>query len=100
MNNDPTLFINSVSDKKDGNENQEFFDSRFSSKKKIALHRLEDIKAMLYYRIHVLAEIYTKNGVYEGIVEEVSDSGLKLQIENKLLNISIVEIENINILKL
>ena len=28
MINDPTLFIDSVSDKRDGNENQDFFDSR------------------------------------------------------------------------
>lgn len=100
MTNDPTLFIDSVSDKKDGIENQDFFDSRNVTRKKVAYHRLEDIQAMLYYRIHVLAEIYTKNGTFEGIVEEVSDSGLKLQMENELKMIPIIEIEDINILKL
>lgn len=55
---------------------------------------------MLYYRIHVLAEIYTKQGTYEGIVEEVNELGLKLQMENELKVIPIVEIEDINILKL
>lgn len=98
--NDPTLFIDSVSDKKEGSENQDFFDSRTVSRKKVAKHRLEDIEAMLYYRIHVLAEIYTKNKTYEGIVQEVSDVGLKLQVENKVILIPMVEIEDINILKL
>lgn len=98
--NDPTLFIDSVSDKKEGSENQDFFDSRTVSRKKVAKHRLEDIEAMLYYRIHVLAEIYTKNKTYEGIVQEVSDVGLKLQVENKVILIPMIEIEDINILKL
>lgn len=98
--NDPTLFIDSVSDKKEGSENQDFFDSRTVSRKKVAKHRLEDIEAMLYYRIHVLAEIYTKNKAYEGIVQEVSDLGLKLQVENKVILIPMIEIEDINILKL
>lgn len=100
MINDPTLFIDSVSDKSDGNENQEFFDSRTVSRKKVAKHRLEDIEAMLYYRIHVLAEVYTKERVYEGIVQEASELGLKLQMEDKTMMIPIVEIEDINILKL
>lgn len=100
MVNDPTLFIDSVSDKKEGNENQDFFDSRNVKRKKVAHHRLEDIEAMLYYRIHVLAEIYTKHGTYEGIVEEVNELGLKLQMDNELTLIPIVEIEDINILKL
>lgn len=100
MANDPTLFIHSVSDKKDGNENQDFFDSRNVKRKKVAHHRLEDIEAMLYYRIHVLAEIYTKDATFEGIVEEVNELGLKLQMDNELKLIPIVEIEDINILKL
>ncbi len=100
MENEPTLFIDSVQDKKDGNENQDFFDSRTVIRKKVAHHRLEDIEAMLYYRIHVLAEIYTKTTTLEGIVEEVSDLGLKLRMENNTIVIPIVEIEDINILKL
>ncbi len=100
MVNDPTLFIDSVNDKKDGNENQDFFDSRNVKRKKVAHHRLEDIEAMLYYRIHVLAEIYTKTKTYEGIVEDVNELGLKLQTDSGTINIPIVEIEDINILKL
>lgn len=100
MNNDPTLFIHSVSDKNDGNENQDFYDSRNVTRKKVAKHRLEDIKAMLFYRIHVLAEVYTKNRVYEGMVTEVSDIGLDLQMEDQKILIPIIEIEDINILKL
>ena len=100
MQNDPTLFIDSESDKNTGSENQEYFDSRTVKRKKVAKHRLEDIEAMLYYRIHVLAEIYTKQRTYEGLVEEVSNVGLKLQMEDQVITIPIVEIEDINILKL
>lgn len=98
--NDPLLFIDSISDKPDATSNQEHFDSRTKSRKKVAKHRLEDIEAMLYYRIHVLAEIYTKTITYEGVVKDVSADGLRLQMENKEILIPIVEIEDINILKL
>lgn len=98
--NDPLLFIDTVSDKNEINSNQEVYDSRVKTRKKVAKHRLEDIEAMLYYRIHVLAEIYTKTTHYEGVVKSVSDEGLRLQIENKEMLIPIIEIEDINILKL
>ncbi len=98
--NDPLLFIDSVKEPKEANSNQEFYDSRVKSRKKVAKHRLEDIEAMLYYRIHVLAEIYTKTMTYEGVVKEVSEEGLRLQMENREIRIPIVEIEDINILKL
>ena len=98
--NEPILFIDSVNDKKDGKENQEYYDSRNGKKKRLAKYRLEDIEAMLYYRIHVLAEVYTKGGTYEGIVEEVSEKGIVLQMENSKKTIPIIEIEDINILKL
>ena len=55
---------------------------------------------MLYYRIHILAEIETKNSRYEGIVLECSEKGIRLQMENKEILIPIYEIEDINILKL
>lgn len=98
--NNPILFIDSVNDKKDGNENQEFFDSRNSKKKRLAKYRLEDIEAMLYYRIHVLAEVYTKDYTYEGIVLELSEKGIVLQLDNKKITIPLVEILDVNILKL
>lgn len=100
MNNDPLLFIDSVKDKAEASSNQEYYDSRIKSRKKVAKHRLEDIEAMLYYRIHVLAEIYTKTMTYEGVVKEVSNQGLRLQMENREILIPIVDIEDINILKL
>lgn len=98
--NKPVLFIDSVNENNEGNENQEFYDSRNNKKKKHAKYRLEDIEAMLYYRIHVLAEVYTKNYTYEGIVEDVSENGISLVMEDKKINIPIIEIEDINILKL
>ena len=98
--NDPLLFIDSVNDKKDAISNQETYDSRIKTRKKVAKHRLEDIEAMLYYRIHVLAEVYTKYSMYEGVVLEVNQNGLKLRMEDKEVLISIDDIEDINILKL
>ena len=55
---------------------------------------------MLYYRIHVLAEIHTKDKIIEGIVSKVSEDGLVLQTEDKEIKIPIVDIVDINILKL
>ncbi|MGM9970563.1 MAG: hypothetical protein ACI35S_09240 [Anaeroplasma sp.] len=98
--NKPLLFIDSVTDSKDSSSNQEYFDSRTNTTKAKARYRLEDIEAMLYYRIHVLAEIRTKNKSYEGIVLECSEAGLILQIENDKVTIPLHEIEGINILKL
>ena len=55
---------------------------------------------MLYYRIHVLAEIHTKGRIIEGIVTKVNEDGLILQTEDKEIKIPIVDILDINILKL
>lgn len=98
--NDPLLFIDSVKDENKTSSNQEYYDSRIKTRKHVAHHRLEDIEAMLFYRIHVLAEIKTKARTYEGIVLEVSSNGLRLQIEDNEILININEIEDINILKL
>ena len=98
--NDPLLFIYSVKDKNEASSNQEYYDSRIKSRKMVAKHRIDDIKAMLYYRIHVLAEIYTKTVTYEGVVKEVTEAGLRLQMENQEIMIKLSDIEDINILKL
>lgn len=100
MGNDPLLYIDSVKDNIDYNSsNQIVFDSRYNTKKSIARHRLEDIKAMLYFKINILVEIKTKNSYYEGIVLSYNDEGLKLKTLNKELIIPIYDIENVNILK-
>lgn len=98
--NDPLLFIDSVTKHNTVSSNQETFDSRIKTRKHVAKHRIEDIEAMLYYRIHVLAEIYTKTATYEGVVLSVDKTGLRLQKENKIIEILLDDIENINILKL
>lgn len=98
--NDPLLFIDSVTDKRECNSNQEEYDSRQNSRKKVAKHRIDDIEAMLYYRIHVLAEIYTKNAKFEGVVKSVDENGLMLQMDNRIEVIPIIDIQDINILKL
>lgn len=97
--NGPLLFIDTISENVNSS-NQEFFDSRIKSKKAKAKYRVEDIEAMLYYRIHVLAEIETKDKRYEGVVLECSEKGIELQMDEKKILIPIYEIEDINILKL
>lgn len=97
--NDPLLFIDSVMDKKDIESNQDFFDSRINKVKKKAKYRLDDIEAMLYYRINVRAEVYTKKERLEGIVIECSELGLTLKMDNTKRVIGISDIESINILK-
>ena len=68
MENEPLLYIQTVNDKKQNSSNQEYFDSRIPNKKKQCKYRLEDIKAMLFYRINVLAEVITKGNIYEVMV--------------------------------
>lgn len=98
--NDPLLFIDSVSDKKEAESNQDYFDSRINKVKSKAKYRLDDIEAMLYYRINVRAEVYTKKERFEGIVTECNEEGITLKIDNHKRLISLIDIESINILKL
>ncbi len=98
--NDPLLFIDSVNDKVEATSNQEVFDSRNKTAKDKAKYRLDDIEAMLYYRIRVVAEIYTKANKYEGLVLSCDKNGINLQTDEKNVFISLDEIEFINILKL
>lgn len=99
MENDPLLFIQTVNDKKSNTSNQEYFDSRVNIKKKHCKYRLEDIRAMLFYRINILAEIITKTKVYEGIVTDVFSDGIILQITNESITIPLIDVVEINILK-
>jgi hypothetical protein len=99
MENDPLLFIQTVDDKKVSTSNQEYYDSRRSTKKKHCKYRLEDIRAMLFYRINILAEITTKNNYYEGIVTDVFSDGLIIQIDDKSITIPLIDVIEINILK-
>jgi hypothetical protein len=99
MENEPLLFIQTVDDKKANTSNQEYFDSRRSTKKKHCKYRLEDIKAMLFYRINILAEITTKTQVFEGIVTDVFSDGLIIQIGKENITIPLIDVVEINILK-
>lgn len=99
MENEPLLFIQTVDDKKVNTSNQEYFDSRQNTKKKHCKYRLEDIKAMLFYRINILAEITTKTSVYEGIVTDVFSDGIIIQINNNNITIPLIDVVEINILK-
>ena len=99
MENDPLLFIQTVNDKNLNTSNQEYFDSRLTTKKKQCKYRLEDIKAMLFYRINVLAEITTKNDIYEGVVTDLFSDGLIMKVDNKIVTIPLIDVIEINILK-
>lgn len=66
---------------------------------KVYLNRLDDIRAMIYYKINILCEIKTKNTLLEGVVKQVDENGLNIMVNNNLITIPICEIEDINILK-
>lgn len=89
----PLLFIDSIKIINETKEEQKKLN-------KVYLNRIDDIKAMLYYKMNILCEIKTKNTLYEGVVINVNEDGLQLDVDKKIISIPIYEIENINILKL
>ncbi len=100
MKNDPLMFIDSFKLNNENMSNQEIFDSRYQ-KRSLKKYRLEDIKAMMLYRINVLCEIITKNGKIEGFVKELNEENIKVNAEdNKTYLVSLDDILDINILKL
>lgn len=100
MKNDPLMFIDSFKSNNENASNQEIFDSRYQ-KRSLKRYRLEDIKAMLLYRINVLCEINTKNGKIEGVVKELNEENIMVNDENNKTHlVSLDDILDINILKL
>ena len=101
MNNDPLLFIDSVFDKKEGKENQEVFDSRqnINKKKNLILHRIEDIRAMMFFKLKIYLFIKTKQGLYEGYIENIDDKEIYLKDKESLKIVPIYEIEDIIVKK-
>ena len=65
-----------------------------------SLNRIDDIKAMLYYKMDILIEVKTKNTLIEGVVKSVDENGLTIEADNKLEVIKLDEIVHINILRL
>ena len=102
MNNDPLLFIDSVLNKKVGKENQEIYDSRQSinKKKNLILHRIEDINAMMFFKIKIYLFIQTKHNFYEGIVESINDEEIYLKDKDSLKRVLVNEIEDIIVKKI
>lgn len=93
------MYIDSVKTNLDASSNQKEFDSRIH-KKNLKKYRLEDIKAMLLYRINVLCEIFFDDLKLEGIVVNLDEEFLSLKVEKEIKMISISSIKDINILKL
>ena len=94
------MFIDSFKSNNENASNQEIFDSRYQ-KRSLKRYRLEDIKAMLLYRINVLCEINTKNGKIEGVVKELNEENIMVNDENNKTHlVSLDDILDINILKL
>ena len=89
----PLLFIDTINIINESKEKE-----NIPTKKKF-LYRLDDIKAMLYYKLNILCEIKTKNTLYEGVVKTLEEDKLQLQIDYDLISIPLNEIEDINILK-
>ncbi len=68
----PLMFINSI---------QEINEAKKETQKNVSLNRIDDIKAMLYYKMDILIEV-------------------KTEADNKLEVIKLDEIVHINILRL
>lgn len=99
--NDPLLFIDSVSDKRLGNENQEIFDSRINnSKKRLIYHRIEDIKAMSFFKMNIYIVIKTIDGNFEGILENIDDEVIYIRSNNISKRVLINKIDDIIIKKI
>lgn len=88
----PLMFIDSIQEMKETDKTL--------NKRNVSLNRLDDIEAMLYYKMNILVEIRTKNTLTEGVVKSVDNDGLKIDSKGNIINIRLDEIENINILKL
>ncbi len=89
---EPLLFIDTISQ-----INESIHESKGN---KVFLNRIDDIKAMLYYKMDILIEVKTKNTLIEGVVKSVDEFGLKLIVDNQEKTIKLNEIDNINILRL
>ena len=83
----PLMFIDSI---------QEINEAKKETQKNVSLNRIDDIKAMLYYKM----EVKTKNTLIEGVVKSVDENGLTIEADNKLEVIKLDEIVHINILRL
>lgn len=102
MNNDPLLFIDSVFEKKEGKENQEVYDSRqiINKKKKLITYRIEDIRAMMFFKINIYLFIQTKEGLFEGYIENINDEEIYLKDKDTIKRIEINTIEDIIVKKM
>ncbi len=100
MKNNPLLYIDSINTIKEGKENLETYDSRKVSKKKIAKHRLDDIRAMLLYKINILCIVKTSQVYIEGVVYSIDENYLNIISNSKNVLIALEDIEDINILKI
>ena len=87
----PLMFIDSI---------QEINDTKKETQRNVSLNRIDDIKAMLYYKMDILIEVKTKNTLIEGVVKSVDEKGLTIEADNKLEVIKLDEIVHINILRL
>lgn len=99
MVNDPLMFIDSFKTNQEEKGNQKIFDSRLQ-KKSLKKYRLEDINAMLMYRINVLCEITLRDKKVEGIVCDLDEDNMTIKIDKTKFQIPIYDIIDINILKL
>lgn len=88
----PLLFIDSVQEINETEKN--------IKKSNVSLNRIDDIKAMLYYKMNILIEVKTKNTLVEGVVKSVDENGLVIEQDGKQSVIRLDDIAHINILRL
>ena len=99
MKNDPLLFVDSIQVLNNGEENQHLYDSR-SVVKNMALHRIDDINAMLQYDLNIRIKIKTfDNKIYDGIPKRVYEHYIEILNDDKNYLINLNDICDIRIRK-
>lgn len=99
MENNPLLFINSVNVIKKGLENEIIYDSRKTNKSMVN-HRLDDLRAILFYDLEIMCYILLNNdSSYLGIPIEINDYFISILVNNKKQIIYIKDIKDIMLKK-
>lgn len=84
--NNPTLFVGAVNVQDNTKENVEFNQKQRSSK---FIHRIDDLKSIYFYNKYKNFTIYTKNDIYEGNIESITNDLLIINVNNISTNIPV-----------
>ena len=96
MNNQPTLFVESIIKKEIGNENQNIYDSRKHQKGRVH-HRIDDINSFKSINKRIWVSIHVNSNSFFGEVLTIDKSNISLNIGGNILNFMIKDIVELKI---